>query len=64
VIATPSSEYANISTDVFCADGRKRTILDCWRILSPAISNVADVIYLGKRTADNAPVKDLRLIAT
>jgi UDPglucose 6-dehydrogenase len=64
VIATPSSEYANISKDLFCGDGRRRTILDCWRILPPEISNVADVMHLGKCTADNAPSKELRLIAT
>jgi UDPglucose 6-dehydrogenase len=47
VITTPCSEYASIPKNVFCAEGRRRTVLDCWRILPPEISGVADVIYLG-----------------
>lgn len=64
VITTASKEYANLPTDVFCADGRKRTILDCWRILSRDIGDVADIIYLGHCQADSGTFQRIRLAAS
>jgi UDPglucose 6-dehydrogenase len=64
VITTTSSEYANIPADVFRADGRRRTVLDCWRILSRNICDVADIIYLGHCQTNSASFQRIRLAAS
>lgn len=47
VVAVPSPEYTSIPTDVYAADGRRRTVIDCWRCTPPDLPKVADVVHLG-----------------
>jgi UDPglucose 6-dehydrogenase len=64
VITTASSEYANIPAEVFCVSGRRCTVLDCWRILSRDIGDVANVIYLGYCEGNNGTLQRIRLAMT
>jgi UDPglucose 6-dehydrogenase len=48
VISTPAPEFAALTAADF-ADGRtRRTVLDCWRVLSADVADSADVVYLGR----------------
>lgn len=59
VIAAPLPEFTALKPAAFTADGRRRIVLDCWRILPPAITEVADVVQIGRgeteQTARRAP---------
>jgi UDPglucose 6-dehydrogenase len=48
VIATPSAEFARLPASSFAAHGKRRIVLDCWRILSAEVADAADVVYLGR----------------
>lgn len=48
VIATPAHEFANLDPRAFVQRGRRRIVIDCWRILPDAIADVADVVQLGR----------------
>lgn len=48
VVATPAPMFASLDPRAFVERGRRRIVLDCWRILPDAIANVADVIPLGR----------------
>ena len=50
VIATPAREFAALGPDSFAMGGRRRTVIDCWRLLRPEIADVADVLQLGRGT--------------
>jgi UDPglucose 6-dehydrogenase len=36
VLATPWEEFLSIDRDRFPSDGRRRVLIDCWRVLAPA----------------------------
>lgn len=47
VVVTPWEEFGRLSADAFDL-GKRRTVIDCWRILDPAaLAGVADVVHLG-----------------
>ncbi len=48
VICTPDLDFAGLGAAAFTQGGRRRVVLDCWRVLSPAVAEVADVMYLGR----------------
>lgn len=48
VIATPSAEFARLPASSFAAQGKRRIVLDCWRILPAEVADAADVVYLGR----------------
>ncbi len=48
VIATPCAEFAALPLAAFCEGGVRRAVVDCWRILPTAVSDVSDVIFLGR----------------
>ncbi len=60
VITTPSQSYARLSPAVFAQRGRRRTVVDCWRILPVAVAEVADVLHLGRAATGAAPCVDSR----
>ncbi|HEY0421332.1 MAG TPA: nucleotide sugar dehydrogenase [Acetobacteraceae bacterium] len=49
VIATNAPEYAALTAADFA--GARRIVLDCWRVLTPDIAEVADVVHLGRGLA-------------
>ena len=48
ILATPSQEYAALSGKDFARLGRRRAVIDCWRLLPEAVADVADVVHLGR----------------
>jgi len=49
VVATPWPEFASIPAAVYERDGRRRVVVDCWRMLSRAVlDDVVDYVALGK----------------
>ena len=48
VIATPARAFADIAPAAFAEGGRRRIVLDCWRLLPDAVSDVATVLHLGR----------------
>lgn len=48
VIATPAGCFKALRPEDFVAEGRRRIVIDCWRILAPEIAEVADVVLLGR----------------
>lgn len=48
VVATPAREFAALPAAPFAAQGRRRTVIDCWRVLRPEIEDVATVLLLGR----------------
>lgn len=48
VIASPSAEYSRLPAGIFGAQGKRRIVLDCWRILPAAVADEADVVHLGR----------------
>jgi UDPglucose 6-dehydrogenase len=56
VVMTPWPEFRDIPQSAFSRTGPKLTVIDCWRITSPAATSVADVVYLGQGAARNEPI--------
>jgi hypothetical protein len=56
IITTPAPEFAALQPDPFVAGGRERIVVDCWRILRPEISSVANVLLLGRGPSREAVV--------
>ena len=54
VVTTPAAEFAALSPDAFTADGRRRIVVDCWRILPASIGEVADIVHVGRGPAEGA----------
>jgi UDPglucose 6-dehydrogenase len=54
VIATPAPEFAELPPDAFTAGGRRRTVIDCWRVLPTKLASVADIVYIGRGEPDSA----------
>ncbi|HEX5326852.1 MAG TPA: UDP binding domain-containing protein, partial [Acetobacteraceae bacterium] len=52
VIANPAREFAALRPENFA--GRRRVVIDCWRVLDPAIADVAEVLQLGRGPATAA----------
>jgi len=56
VVTTPWPEFSNVPLDAFERSGDRLTVIDCWRIMSPAVASVAEVINLGQGSAHGASV--------
>jgi predicted dinucleotide-binding enzyme len=48
IIATPWPAYSHLPRNALRRDGRRLRIIDCWRILPGDLSDVAEILYLGK----------------
>ena len=48
VIASPAKEFASLPASAFTAQGKRRIVLDCWRILPADTADVADIVHLGR----------------
>ncbi len=48
VITTPARAFAALPPACFATNGGGKVVVDCWRILSPAVADVADVVHLGR----------------
>jgi UDPglucose 6-dehydrogenase len=47
VIVTPWPSFTDIPRRALQRNGKRLRIIDCWRILPPHLSEVADILYLG-----------------
>ena len=56
VVATPAREFAALPAAPFAAQGRRRTVIDCWRVLRPEIEDVATVLLLGRGSSPERSV--------
>ena len=56
VITTAWPEFGRIPTDAFERPTERLTVIDCWRITSKTIAQVADVVYLGQGAGHGASV--------
>jgi len=52
VITTPAPEFRDLPASAFAVRGKRRVVLDCWRILSAEVADVADVVHLGRSFPD------------
>jgi UDPglucose 6-dehydrogenase len=48
IIATSSRDYAALRPTDFTQGDRRRIVIDCWRLLSSEVMEVADVVHLGR----------------
>lgn len=51
VIATSAACWRALDPALFSANGKRRTVIDCWRILPPEAAETADIVLLGKGPA-------------
>jgi UDPglucose 6-dehydrogenase len=56
VVMTPWPEFRDIPADAFSRSSRRLSVIDCWRVIPPAVGAVADVVYLGQGAAQSASV--------
>jgi UDPglucose 6-dehydrogenase len=56
VVTTPWPEFSSIPLDAFERSAGRVTVIDCWRITSKTLGEVADVVYLGQGAAERASV--------
>jgi UDPglucose 6-dehydrogenase len=47
VVVTPAPEFAALKPAAFASGGRRRIVLDYWRVLAPEVAQAADVIHIG-----------------
>src|SRR6185312_8299173 len=52
VITKPAPEFRDLPASAFAVRGKRRVVLDCWRILSAEVADVADVVHLGRSFPD------------
>lgn len=48
VLATPAAVFAALAPEAFTANGRRRIVVDCWRVLPPTFAAVADIVHIGR----------------
>jgi UDPglucose 6-dehydrogenase len=48
VIMTPWQEFRELPASAFCRAAGRVTVIDCWRVVSPSVALVADIVYLGQ----------------
>ena len=48
VLATPAAVFAGLAPEAFRANGRRRIVVDCWRMLPPTFAEVADIVHIGR----------------
>lgn len=48
IIATPSREFALVAPETYLHGGKRRVVIDCWRVLPEAVAERVDVVYLGR----------------
>jgi hypothetical protein len=53
---TPWPEFKELPVEAFARSSGRMTVIDCWRITPPSITEVADVVYLGRGTSQGASV--------
>jgi UDPglucose 6-dehydrogenase len=56
VVMTPWPEFKALPVEAFARSSGRMTVIDCWRITPPSITEVADVVYLGRGTSQGASV--------
>ena len=56
VIMTPWPEFRDIPAEAFSRASGRLTVIDCWRVISPSVGTVADVVYLGQGARHSASV--------
>jgi UDPglucose 6-dehydrogenase len=57
VVMTPWSEFRDIPEDAFARSGSRLTVIDCWRVTSKRVANIADVVYLGQGVTRREPIR-------
>jgi UDPglucose 6-dehydrogenase len=48
VVMTPWPEFRDLPASAFARPQGRMTVIDCWRLISPLVAAVADVVYLGQ----------------
>jgi len=48
VVMTPWREFKSLGREAFARAGRRKTVIDCWRILPEDIGAVAHLVHLGR----------------
>ena len=48
IIAAPANAFTRATPQTFAQGGKRRIVIDCWRLLPDAVADVADVVYLGR----------------
>jgi UDPglucose 6-dehydrogenase len=48
IIAAPANAFTRATPETFAQGGKRRIVIDCWRLLPDAVADVADVVYLGR----------------
>lgn len=48
VVMTPWPEFRDLPPSAFARPQGRMTVIDCWRLISPLVATVADVVYLGQ----------------
>jgi hypothetical protein len=48
---TPWPEFRDLPPSAFARSQGRMTVIDCWRLIAPAVADVADVVYLGQGSA-------------
>lgn len=48
VVMTPWPEFRDIPTDAYARPSGRLTVIDCWRMTRPELSEVADIVHLGR----------------
>ena len=51
VVMTPWPEFRDLPAAAFAPAHGRKTVIDCWRLLSPDVAAVAELLYLGQGTA-------------
>ena len=51
VVMTPWPEFRDLPPSAFARSQGRMTVIDCWRLIAPAVADVADVVYLGQGSA-------------
>jgi UDPglucose 6-dehydrogenase len=54
ILATPTGDFARIAPEAFLQGGKRRVVIDCWRMLPVAVAEFADVVYLGRGPSNHA----------
>jgi UDPglucose 6-dehydrogenase len=48
VVMTPWPEFGRIPVETYRRQGKRLSVLDCWRMTPESVRDVADVVYLGQ----------------
>ena len=56
IIATPWACYRDLPAEALRRPGSILPVIDCWRLLPPALTQIVDLIYLGRHQSSRNPV--------